>query len=202
MSECGNNWNVCLREAPLDERVLVIQERCLEPRTIHMNPHEIEWECLKTVPSQIFPMGIPPILQADHIIHLRRAVANIRITPTNVPSPEEGVYQESAQDIHLRWITLIEEYTGYKLTVSTDKLAAISGLASLMRIPSVTIFVVSEKTSFGSTCSGEPLTYCQILPTNSHESISPSHGHGLLFLVELSIYIDPSLKNAAEIVDM
>jgi hypothetical protein len=91
MSECGNNWNVCLREAPLDERVLVIQERFLEPRTIHMNPHEIEWECLKKVPSQIFPMGIPPILQADHIIHLRRAVANIRITPTNVPSPEEGV---------------------------------------------------------------------------------------------------------------
>jgi hypothetical protein len=126
--------------------------------------------------------------------------SNIRITPTNVPSPEEGVYQESAQDIHLRWITLIEEYTGYKLTVSTDKLAAISGLASLMRIPSVTIFVVSEKTSFGSTCSGEHLTYCQILSTNSHESILPSHGHGLLFLVELSIYIDPSLKNAAEIV--
>lgn len=175
MSECGNNWSVCLREAPLDERVLVIQERFLEPRTIHMNPHEIEWECLKKVPSQIFPMGIPPILQAYHII----SGAPLQISASHPPMcrvPKKEFYQESAQDIHLRWITLIKEYTGYKLTVSTDKLATISGLASLMRIPSVTIFVVSEKTSFGSTCSGEPLTYCQILPTNSHESISPSHG--------------------------
>ncbi|KAJ8061013.1 hypothetical protein OCU04_010091 [Sclerotinia nivalis] len=95
----------CLK-SPLFQRAWTVQERFLTPRTLHFSKHRVILECRAYVYHEIFPGSYP-----DHSLSLIQ-VDNIR-----------------GDDFRLSWCNVVDIYSRSKLTVSSDKLVALSGIA-------------------------------------------------------------------------
>ncbi|KAF2187297.1 HET-domain-containing protein [Zopfia rhizophila CBS 207.26] len=115
------------KEAPLSQRAWAVQERLLSPRILHYSTNELFWECLfcsaresnfRVIPSKPKPYSydtyecmqvkVPLLLPLD-------------------PNPSYPVSSPSD------WNIIVAEYTRCRLTLSSDKLPALSGLASLFQ---------------------------------------------------------------------
>ena len=105
-----------VNSAPLSQRAWVFQERHLARRILHFTEREIFWECCSKAPyfaSETFPNGAPRFYNERNVL-----LNHSMITP-----------MRSTMDIHRLWGDLCEMYSEKKLSKSTDKLVAISGLA-------------------------------------------------------------------------
>ncbi|TVY38528.1 hypothetical protein LOCC1_G007610 [Lachnellula occidentalis] len=92
--------------SPLECRGWARQERILPRRTLHFAETQIFWECEKKFSSEFFPcdcVGVPP----EHDWN-------------SLPKPPFDCGQ---------WMSMIGVYSRCKLTYSSDKLVAISGIA-------------------------------------------------------------------------
>ncbi|KAE9368204.1 hypothetical protein N431DRAFT_443669 [Stipitochalara longipes BDJ] len=109
------NYIACLTELeglglgrmPLFLRDWPLQERVLPHRTIHFTKTELFWECNQTRCCEIFPNGYPTEMTD--------------ILPIN-KRPLTMEY----------WLQLLEIYSRCALSLSRDKLVAISGIAKLL----------------------------------------------------------------------
>ncbi len=96
--------------APLYRRAWAFQERILAPRTVHFTPEQMFWECAENKASEVHPVRIPSLRSPRSSCVKALAICSI------------GKKIEFWQD-------LVEEYSRGKLTVSSDKLIALSGVA-------------------------------------------------------------------------
>jgi hypothetical protein len=90
---------------PLLRRGWALQERLLPTRTLHFTKSQAVWECHHTTACENFPKGMPSKWLRD-IDHLEKQPVE--------PS---------------MWDWIIEQYSKCALSVSTDKLVALSGIA-------------------------------------------------------------------------
>lgn len=88
----------------LASRAWCFQERLLAPRTLHFSKTDMFWECYEKDACGLYPNGLPQCL-CEH----RR-------------------YQKKAPLASI-WFEIMEMYSAAKLTVASDKLIALSGLA-------------------------------------------------------------------------
>ncbi|KAI1452560.1 HET-domain-containing protein [Annulohypoxylon moriforme] len=111
-------------EGPLASRAWAFQEELLPPRHLYYGNHQIYWKCpsgersLEDVPSRAgFPLVDFDLIRS--IIH-------------------EGLYEMQkypiihTEKLLLEYYTLIQMYSGRKLTYDSDKLVAFSGLAQCL----------------------------------------------------------------------
>lgn len=96
---------------PLLTRGWVYQERLLSPRVLHFGPHELFWECDRSISCECGE-STSSILKPPKIVH--RSILG------------KGTL---SQEITVRWREIICEFTGMQLTDPTDRLAAIHGVA-------------------------------------------------------------------------
>ncbi|KAK3369488.1 hypothetical protein B0T24DRAFT_668936 [Lasiosphaeria ovina] len=101
-------------EWPLLSRGWVLQERLLSPRTLHMTAREIMWECGRRTKSQSHGSVIFYDLQR----------------PFPPPPPEPN--HSELSPLWVAWYEVITEYSRLDLSVPSDKLPAISGVAKRM----------------------------------------------------------------------
>ena len=101
----------------LNTRACVLQERLLSPRKIHFGQEQIFWECLERSACEMFLGQIPmrcfyrsPSFELSKVEEA-----------TNIPT--------SQQPYHL-WDILVQKCTSREITVPSDKLVALSGLAN------------------------------------------------------------------------
>jgi hypothetical protein len=104
-----------------------LQERLLASRTIHFTKNQLYWECSTVTTSEADPIPLPKgsggsgddLRRTVLLPHLQtsRRYTDPKWTPTKTEM------QNTA------WSRLVGAYTQAKLTVATDKLVAISGLA-------------------------------------------------------------------------
>jgi hypothetical protein len=98
----------------LGKRAWVYQERFLSPRTLHFGAQELAWECRTQSATETFPAGFANLLCT---------------TPGSVV---DGSWREKNQaSLFRNWGGIIGSYSRGSLTVPTDKLVAISGIARL-----------------------------------------------------------------------
>ncbi|KAK5195247.1 hypothetical protein LTR99_002513 [Exophiala xenobiotica] len=105
-------WHDLVDSSPLNKRAWAFQERCLAKRTLHFTRNELLWECQQMCCSEVFPKGLP---------------AN-----SGPPSSQESVEFFAKRAHHQRhgnWHQLVKMYSPKRLTYSSDKLPAMSGLA-------------------------------------------------------------------------
>ena len=105
-------WHDLVDSSPLSRRAWVFQERCLAKRTLHFTRNELLWECQQMCCSEVFPKGLPATM--------------------GPPSSHESVEFFNKRIHHQRhgnWHQLVKMYSTKRLTYSSDKLLAISGLA-------------------------------------------------------------------------
>ncbi|PSN71501.1 HET-domain-containing protein [Corynespora cassiicola Philippines] len=118
-------------DAPLMTRAWAFQERLLAPRTLHFHAEELVWECREIVRCECGEFGRPA--------HERSASTNHEYPNTTITSMSyklkerftaaclDGITQQAAISL---WLDLVENYTKLHLTNESDRLPALSGLAS------------------------------------------------------------------------
>ncbi|PVH85430.1 HET-domain-containing protein, partial [Cadophora sp. DSE1049] len=128
----SDTWNDFVTSSPLNLRGWVCQERLLSPRTLHFTSHQLFWECGQLSASEDWPDGVPPraapkvnpnypkyvLPHDDH--EIKNAFS--QLARSDIP-----VDRVTAQTI---WAKVVKLYTRASLTFSTDKLIAISGIAT------------------------------------------------------------------------
>ncbi|OCL01472.1 HET-domain-containing protein, partial [Glonium stellatum] len=118
-------WEKMVCQAQLNQRGWVLQERVLSSRTIHF-ASQLFWECCEFQACETYPGGIPTSeLRPDPPSGLKALVR---------PRLSLGTSQESVH-LHQAWKYLVEAYSLCKLTVTSDKLLAISGIARQIARP-------------------------------------------------------------------
>ncbi|KAF2194080.1 HET-domain-containing protein [Zopfia rhizophila CBS 207.26] len=128
-------WNDLVEEAPVNRRGWVLQERVMAPRVLHFCRNQIAWECSEFQDAEGHPEGLPPLkMKLGDIVDEGR-LKSLR--------PEDGFRLRQIRlkgffdpDINLKnlhiyelWKRMVEVYSRTKLTVSGDKLIALSGIA-------------------------------------------------------------------------
>ena len=90
-------------KSPLSTRGWVFQERILSPRTIHFGMAEVGWECRSMISCECSALSK----------RYKRTTSLLKKALTSMP-----------------WMEVLQEYTALQLTVPTDRLVALSGLAA------------------------------------------------------------------------
>jgi hypothetical protein len=103
-------WNSQVSDTALHKRGWVFQERLLAPRTLHFSEHQILWECFSDQKCEAYPRGLPKPLE--------NPILKPRFSDT------------ATHPIDL-WKTIVGLYSRCALTVSDDKLVALSGVAKV-----------------------------------------------------------------------
>lgn len=99
--------------SPLSKRGWVYQERLLSPRTMHFLRFP-QWECRNLISSEAYPSS-----------------AHVAILPLEFRM--QKLSQATSQGVTLDdWFITVSDYSGTRLTKTTDRLIALSGVARIM----------------------------------------------------------------------
>ena len=145
IGEFGRSYDP-LDEEPLSERGWTLQERVLSPRTIHFGSSQMYWECQECLLAEDGAIFSPncrtvPTIRA---IGLCDAVPKVqRLSMAEKAAREEYIGSDDDDDSSLSscdwswswklaWTRIIEGYSTRLLTMESDKLPALAGLAKGM----------------------------------------------------------------------
>ncbi|KAH6669859.1 heterokaryon incompatibility protein-domain-containing protein [Halenospora varia] len=126
-------WERNVTTTPLHQRGWVFQERLLAPRALHFTNDQVFWECFGGQKCEMYPLGIPladPLRNFSLLFKDQVEPSTVTSTPSTsalTPQPNPIMSFETSQ----LWNDLVEAYTLCSLTMPSDKLVAISGLAHL-----------------------------------------------------------------------
>lgn len=120
-------WTRTIDDAPLNTRAWVFQERILARRNLIFGACEVVFECCRGIASEQYPRGIPPQLRSHaHFRGVRPDVDGRRIL-----TRKYGVgHMSGEEEAFCLWNHLVEQYSKAQLTIGTDRLVALSALAS------------------------------------------------------------------------
>lgn len=134
-------WEREVRQAPLNKRAWVLQERILAPRTLHFCETQLFWECRQSHACEIFPKGIPLEFVSD-IQEFGEDVAPLKAFEKALGRfPEAGLVNhpmhmghspsksQQYYSVYEVWNEILRPYVRCALTKEEDKFVAISGLA-------------------------------------------------------------------------
>lgn len=113
--------------APLLHRAWAFQERMLAPRVLHFHMEEMFWECKTCTLCECGYLG----WDRDHNqsgrwysvelnLQLKSRIAQAVDDPTSI------------DDVYQLWLDIVEEYSMLAITKESDRLPALSGLASFL----------------------------------------------------------------------
>jgi len=110
-----NEWKDDIENAMLNQRAWVFQERAMSPRTLYFGRNQIYWECSSSRASEAWPSLRLLLTGLKYVYH------------SNIETMKENL--EDA-DIRLHWWSeLVRTYSKTRITVETDRLIALAGMA-------------------------------------------------------------------------
>jgi hypothetical protein len=118
--------DVIRKRGPLDRRSWVLQEQLLSPRTLNFGKDGIYWECLTTELSELMPDGVGSThrFDTDFVQIFKAGIGSIMdISSSNHPCEDDLKF-------HRAWWLVVEAYSRRQLTRESDKLVALTGVAT------------------------------------------------------------------------
>ena len=144
------HFDDAIEQAPLSKRAWVTQERLLPPRILHFTKTKIMWECRTQTETEGSPdtRRSKLTLTEDSGYHWYSSSQFSQYLDNRITSADE--FSEFLNIWHL----VVSEYSQKMLTISTDKLPALSGLAAqFQRITGDTYYAgLWEKNFLHSLC--------------------------------------------------
>ncbi|KAI2617296.1 HET-domain-containing protein [Hypomontagnella submonticulosa] len=131
-------WFTTFRNEPLTQRAWVLQERLMAPRTIYFGHRQVFWECLELHACETHPEGFGEFHPAnDSLSTEQHGMCNEVDTPLwkqliATPSAPRPIKDPQLR-IYRDWSTIVGLYSTTELTIPSDKLVAVSGLAKDVR---------------------------------------------------------------------
>ena len=121
-------WSDSVQYAPLTRRAWVLQERLLAPRVLHFGKRQLLWECNELRACEIYPRGMmpaaDPLSEGPSDEFLKRSLATVL---------QGGLDNSLTSQMHRAWNGIVQHYTKCNLTMSKDKLVAISGIVKRLQ---------------------------------------------------------------------
>jgi hypothetical protein len=113
-------WKKLMTNEPLLKRAWVVQERLLAPRVLHFGSEQLFWECKEHQASEDFPDGgLLPLIKPEHGSLFKYTGNDIlQLLNSTHPNPAHAVWQRA-----------LSVYTSCALTMPSDKLIALAGIA-------------------------------------------------------------------------
>ncbi|USP76157.1 HET-domain-containing protein [Curvularia clavata] len=130
----GWSWRLSFEDEPLLKRAWVVQERLIAPRTIYFGSLQVFWECRESQCAETHPLGVAMFddqSMASNGEH--EPYRNVCGWKDLLDFPGRDKAGDEYEQLFYDWDALIWYYSGQNLTVTTDKLVAISGMAKHMR---------------------------------------------------------------------
>ncbi|KAK3321914.1 heterokaryon incompatibility protein-domain-containing protein [Apodospora peruviana] len=112
------------RDYPLLTRAWGLQERWLSPRVLHFTKDEIIFECPECIACECG--GVSKYLVDN--LGLKAGFSSVRSTTT----AQHGLLRRRTRLEEINWDELVPMYSGLGVSVLTDRLAALSGLAAVV----------------------------------------------------------------------
>lgn len=136
---------------PLNQRAWVLQERLLAPRILHFGGQQIMWQCqtmtlaegycdTDSAPEAQIPGTVENMLKKKFNADTEHSFDKESEFSTKAESGEAILhnsprrFNQMQDDIYGQWYHLIEIYSRLKLTMGTDKLPAIAGIAQQIHL--------------------------------------------------------------------
>jgi hypothetical protein len=110
---------------PLLLRGWVAQELILSRRFLHFDAKQLVFECRESYVSEMYPKGPPPDMHFLGDALRKQGMPNLLL--------HKKVDSASAVDLHNFWSKMVVYYSNCHLTVDTDRLIAISGIAKRLQ---------------------------------------------------------------------
>ena len=107
-------------------RAWVFQERLLARRNLYFCDTEVFFQCHHIVASETFPKGLPPR------IGMTLGGIQVRLKGPDIRK-SRGLKPDMALDAYSCWGLLVQSFSLGNLTYATDKLVALSAIASEMQ---------------------------------------------------------------------
>jgi heterokaryon incompatibility protein (HET) len=128
-------WDDLVEQAPVNRRAWVLQERVMAPRVLHFCINQIAWECSEFQDAEGHPEGLPilrarlgDIVDEGRLKSLTKTdglrLREIRLK--GFPDPDKHLRNLHVYEL---WKRIVEVYSRTTLTMSRDKLVALSGIA-------------------------------------------------------------------------
>jgi Heterokaryon incompatibility protein (HET) len=125
---------------PLNKRGWVLQEQLLAPRTLLFGKDQIRWECRFHEASETFPGGIPNPLYGKYLHPTSIPTRSMQFLkkwiasrdPMSVIDRKTDRHESPWESFWLSWKEVVENYTSRSLTVPSDKIPAIAGIAYIL----------------------------------------------------------------------
>ena len=112
-------WGKYINRATLNRRAWVFQERLLSPRTLHFAP-QLFWECRRLQACETYPEGMPS-----------REDLSEELDGSQSPMSLKNWYEEfKGMEF---WVDVIRSYGRCSITMASDRLVAIAGLAQSLQ---------------------------------------------------------------------
>ncbi|KXH43390.1 heterokaryon incompatibility protein [Colletotrichum salicis] len=118
-------WDHGVGQCHLNKRGWVLQERLLSPRVLHFGSDQLFWECREQAAAECYPERMPEILENGVPMKFKRL--------SKVVYGPDAMSQEREPDdptfYYRIWDRIARAYGSTRLTVASDKLLALSGIA-------------------------------------------------------------------------
>jgi hypothetical protein len=128
-------WNDLVEQAPVNRRAWVLQERLMAPRVLHFCQDQVAWECAGFQDAEGHPEGLPPlttrlgdIVDEGRLKSLTKEVG-LRLRRIRLNDFEDPDRDMENLHVYELWKRVAEVYSRTSLTMSRDKLIALSGIA-------------------------------------------------------------------------
>lgn len=117
-------WNGFIDRSPLHQRSWVFQERLLAPRVLHFAQVELAWECHELEATETYPYGLPDALWG---------VTTYETFSKRIIFDDRSWQSYSDLGRNDPWDIIAASYLKTSITIPTDKLVALSGVAKKVR---------------------------------------------------------------------
>ena len=126
-----NFWQNAFRDMPLMKRAWVVQELLLAPRVLYLGGTQLFWECYEARACETYPNSLPLNMLPSWTA--REAISGLLNKPGCCSDVLEGeLWTNPKNDLWTLWKAIVEVYSAKKLTYTSDKPVAISGIVKLM----------------------------------------------------------------------
>ena len=126
-------WSDSVQYAPLTRRAWVLQERLLAPRVLHFGKRQLLWECNELRACELWPAGMraqhSPFSSDAKIFRYSEGVGAENFSRELFAT----IMQGDSGEKDATWNNLVQYYTKCNLTMSKDKLVAISGIVKRLQ---------------------------------------------------------------------
>ncbi|KAF2833349.1 HET-domain-containing protein [Ophiobolus disseminans] len=121
-------WSNNVAHCTINRRAWVVQERMLAPRVLHFGKDQLLWECKEQDACESYPNSLPPIYATQIYTNFKAMDSSIYMEKFS----KRGHNISLDNAAHRLWNMIVRSYSRTLLTVPSDKLIALSGLAKRM----------------------------------------------------------------------